>query len=36
VTGGNPYQANYNWTVAGMQQMLDAVRGTGRFTGTVQ
>ncbi|MDB6045372.1 MAG: hypothetical protein JWM63_3923 [Gammaproteobacteria bacterium] len=29
VTGGNPYQANYNWAVAGMQQMLDAVRATG-------
>ena len=29
VTGGTPYQANYNWTVAGMQQMLTAIRDTG-------
>jgi endoglucanase len=29
VTGGNPYQESYNWTVAGMQQMLNAVRATG-------
>jgi endoglucanase len=29
VTGGTPYQVNYNWTVAGMQQMLSAVRATG-------
>ena len=29
VTGGTPSQANYSWTVAGMQQMLDAVRATG-------
>lgn len=29
VTGGTPYQANYSWNVAGMQQMLTTVRGTG-------
>ena len=29
ITGDNPYQANYTWEVAGMQQMLNAVRATG-------
>ena len=29
ITGGNPYQVNYTWQVAGMQQMLNAVRATG-------
>jgi hypothetical protein len=29
ITGGQPYQVNYNWQVAGMQQMLNAIRATG-------
>jgi endoglucanase len=29
VTGGTPYQVNYSWTIAGMQEMLNAVRATG-------
>jgi hypothetical protein len=29
VTGGSPWQVNYKWTVAGMQQLLNAVRSTG-------
>lgn len=28
VTGGTPYQVALNWTAAGMQQMVDAVRAT--------
>jgi len=29
VTGGMPYQYTTNWTVAGMQQLVNAIRGTG-------
>jgi len=30
VTGGTPYQVLFTWKTAGMQQMLNAVRATGR------
>jgi hypothetical protein len=29
LTGGDPFQVSFGWQVAGMQQMLDAVRATG-------
>jgi endoglucanase len=29
LTGGQPYAQNYSWKAAGMQQLIDAVRGTG-------
>lgn len=29
VTAGNPYEVAFNWQTAGMQQMLDTIRGSG-------